>query len=1514
MADHRIGKIFVELDLDASRYMKSQQIIRKEAQHGAKILEKNFKNLGLKSGATYDLMRAQAVKSFEAIKKSSRSTSHDRVRAEKAMAEKIRRINDQQYGHTTSMVQRLKKHWLAMSAVVVASLYAVNRAIRASLNAYAIFDKGLIGIQKTTNMTDQQMIAMGASIKKMASEIPVSTEGLLEIAQAAGQLGVTGVRNVSLFTETMAKMQITSDVVGAQGAKSLARLLVTAHESTDQIKILGSVIVSLGNQMETSESEIIEMASEIGRGTTAFNVSSASVAAYAAALKAMGAKAEGAGTAITKSMIMIEKAILKGGERFLYLQQVTGMTGETIERVFEEDSAKVFNAFIQGIHGMTEEGESAITILEKFGLTGIRTIKNLTPLIKNIEQLDEAFRIANKEVKNATALDLEAMRASQSFSAQMQMTKNVVDEIAAGIGKGLAPAIVEVTQDFRNWVEQNERFINQDMPKKIGAITDKVKGLIDICSKIPGEVVGVGAIGLVGRLFFGSKIGLVMAALATAIALGNKLSDMMRPVKDLKDAYIELHTAQGSIWVHRDDMDAYQASLNKIDDATKELGDSSKESFAAMQLAANEANKEFDKYWKTLQKHKAAMDPIILAAFPEYERGIESIIRKYDRWNLAIEKNAEKAGYSAEEIARLYEDLALRMGEDFGKLFDVDLDFKGQSFGNELADGINNAMISMKSLNDLFEKHAKIQEDINSIRDEGLKKQAQAALDAKRDDYFRAQISGYRQLFGTISQLFKENSKEREIMHKAEMAFAAMELVMSAKKMAMDAAATVMAIANSAKRCVAWGVEAVAAAVAGIAGQATGDPYTAFARIAAMIALMGAVLAMAGKAFGGGGGSSGAYSGGVHAATTGTVLGAPTESSESLQHSLDLMEEYHAEDYKELVGIHNELIELNQNITGLISNIVRGFGTFEGGKFEFSEAGRMEQRMDKGFAFIGKQMKQFFTYDFANTFLDKFGAYLSYGSTKWLSKVMGKIFGKEVKIRVTGAGIALGEGTIGGIRGGEYPSVQAYYDIYKKTKKGWARGGGTDRKRWTEFEAVESDIERLFSKIYGNISNTLVYLAEGFNIGAEKMAEVFAYEFAAVKLDLKGLTGEEISEKINAWISTLGDTAVEALFADVVGKYQEVDEGMLETAMRLVVQKEILFSALKMTNQAFDDTSVSAIDFSQALIAVAGDFEDLISAISNYYDKFFTEHEKHQDLLAGLSHTLADLDLTLPSTRAGFRDLVESLDLTTDVGKEAFVALMKAADAADAFYDYIENISEVFAGAISYAGTSQGWQAMAPRSMSSTEQYIAQYRHVQNLHSAYDGTTASAIELSDALGILSGLSYSLAAEIQNAINSISQAYQSVIEAMTLETMTGQQKYNYYTGLVTELYASLSSLTDPAAIQRVMDDILRYTQAAWGLMDEAQKKRYVDQYTSFLSKVEMEGIERLEEIGNALDDANKKLIDELGPMLKEAVADIQEAATLQIVAADTQVEAANTQVEAASTPVTVDVNIDSGEVG
>ncbi|MCP3943223.1 MAG: phage tail tape measure protein [Desulfobacteraceae bacterium] len=450
-----------------------------------------------------------------------------------------RDISGQAFARIQGRVQALTRHVFSLNGVFVALGGA--GVIGMAVGKFSSLEKGLIGVQKTTDMTDKQIEKLGISIEDMTTRlektIPVTSVKLLEIAEAAGQLGIRGNKNILLFTETIAKLERATDLIGGDAAKKIARLMNVTGESVSEVDILGSVIVALGNNMAATESEILSLATEIGQATSVFAVGSAEATAMAAAMKSIGVRAELGGSVVGRAMRTIESSINKGGESFIYLQKLTHLTGDELKKTFREDSTKVFQAWLSGIGQVIEGGASAEEVFSKFGLKGEEILKVLPAMATKSDLLARALLIANKETKDATALTEESIRGSKSFSAQMIMTMNVVDRIASKFGKGLAPEIIKVTKEFRKWFDENQDIIDQNIPQFIDdtreAISDTygvLKNMKGFYDSLPKEITGAAGAGILGAYLFGGRAGKVIGTIVLINSLmektGNGLSDL----------------------------------------------------------------------------------------------------------------------------------------------------------------------------------------------------------------------------------------------------------------------------------------------------------------------------------------------------------------------------------------------------------------------------------------------------------------------------------------------------------------------------------------------------------------------------------------------------------------------------------------------------------------------------------------------------------------------------------------------------------------------------------------------------------------------------------------------------------------------------------------------------------------------------------------------------------------------------------------------------------------------------
>lgn len=126
MATHSIGKLYVELDLDAAKFTNAQKKIIADSQKTAFSVESNFKTLGTKSDFIFDSMRKQAENAYNGIARNAKSSASEIARAQQGLAAKMKSINDEQYGSSSSTIAKIKTNWIAGMAAIAAAGVALN--------------------------------------------------------------------------------------------------------------------------------------------------------------------------------------------------------------------------------------------------------------------------------------------------------------------------------------------------------------------------------------------------------------------------------------------------------------------------------------------------------------------------------------------------------------------------------------------------------------------------------------------------------------------------------------------------------------------------------------------------------------------------------------------------------------------------------------------------------------------------------------------------------------------------------------------------------------------------------------------------------------------------------------------------------------------------------------------------------------------------------------------------------------------------------------------------------------------------------------------------------------------------------------------------------------------------------------------------------------------------------------------------------------------------------------------
>ena len=436
------------------------------------------------------------------------------------------------------------------AAGISAALKEIKEGFDECVQASMDFESAITGVAKTTDLTDEELADMSDAIKAMSTEIPASTTEIADVAEAAGQLGIQ--KDALLdFTRVMTMLGTATNMTAEDAATALARFANITGMSADNYDRLGAVIVDLGNNFATTESEITQMGTRLASGGKLAGLTEPQIMALAAAMSSVGIEAEAGGTAMTQTLNAIEKAVATGEDSLQSFADVAGMSADSFAEMWNTDALGALTAFIRGLGNLDEQGESAVLVLEDLGLTGIRQSNMLKSLALAADQMDSAVQTANTAWDENIALTNEANKRYATTQSKLDMMQNAYNNLKVAVGDAFTPALRDAYDAGTDVLNVLSEFV-QENPAL-------VKGVVTFTGVVGGATVALTAYAAISKVIkaldiattFGGMAGPIMlgvtavAALAGGIvAMADAAEDRAAPsVKELTEAARDMNEA-----------------------------------------------------------------------------------------------------------------------------------------------------------------------------------------------------------------------------------------------------------------------------------------------------------------------------------------------------------------------------------------------------------------------------------------------------------------------------------------------------------------------------------------------------------------------------------------------------------------------------------------------------------------------------------------------------------------------------------------------------------------------------------------------------------------------------------------------------------------------------------------------------------------------------------------------------------------------------------------------------------
>jgi len=552
-----------------------------------------------------------------------------------------------------------------------------------------------------------------------------------------------------------------------------------------------------------------------------------------------------------------------------------------------------------------------------------------------------------------------------------------------------------------------------------------------------------------------------------------------------------------------------------------------------------------------------------------------------------------------------------------------------------------------KAQQDIQRTLANAKEDANGDKPKEIAAESKAQLDSTQ-----AQMKGYSDMAGAAAGFFDEQSAGYRALTTVSQVFHAAEVAMTL-------------------------AELVPKGISAVLSQGTGDPYTAFGRMAAMAA----IVAGLGVAIGGGGGGNVDVAKERQKANgTGTVLGDSSAKSDSIARSLAIMEKNSGLGLAHTISMDNSLRKLAAGI-GNLANLLARESVATG-------AGGAAAGVQTGTKVLGGTLGVLAGTSAGGLGGAMLGTYLGMGMAAIggpiglvLGSVVGAVLGSVVSKLFNTSKTVVDQGITGKVMSlGQIEDIgftaQSYADVNTKKK---ALGFTYSNKNKTETAAMSDDVNQQFTMIIVSMGNAIRGAANVMGVaGGDFNARMDSFKVDLGKISLKGLSTEDQQKALETAFSALGDKMADAGVAGL-RDFAKIGEGAFETLNRIANDFQQVSDVLFVLGKSFGVTGMAAVKLSEDLIDTAGGLEKLTSGTSYFYENFLSESEKMAPITKSVNDAMGKLGLGGVTTMDGFKAAVLSAADGVAIGKEGsadlYVALLSLAEPFKKAADYAANLA-----------------------------------------------------------------------------------------------------------------------------------------------------------------------------------------------------------------------------------------------
>lgn len=351
-------------------------------------------------------------------------------------------------------------------------------ALASSAKAAMDFESSFAGVRKVVDGSEEELKGLADGMLDLSTKIPVSVNELNNIAESAGQLGIAK-ENILGFTETIAKLGMTTNLVGEQGATLLAKFANITQMPQENFDRLGSTLVALGNDGASTESDIANFAVRIAGAGEIAGLTEASILGISNAMTSVTNDVESGSTAVQKVLLAMNDSVTTSDDRLQVFADTAGMTSAQFQSAWQKDPA---TAFAQFVTGLGAAGDNATAILRDLNFSDQRLIKSFLSLAGAGDLVTDSLELGTTAFRENTDLTEESAKRLETAASRVQLAQNQIQKAQITIGSNLLPIIGDAADAVASAFPGGNEWLDQALQAAVGNTKDLSKEFLETLS------------------------------------------------------------------------------------------------------------------------------------------------------------------------------------------------------------------------------------------------------------------------------------------------------------------------------------------------------------------------------------------------------------------------------------------------------------------------------------------------------------------------------------------------------------------------------------------------------------------------------------------------------------------------------------------------------------------------------------------------------------------------------------------------------------------------------------------------------------------------------------------------------------------------------------------------------------------------------------------------------------------------------------------------------------------------